>query len=183
MNPARRFIVVSGLPGSGKTTLARRLATALELPLLDKDDLLEALFASEGVGDTEWRRALSRRSDAELQRRAESSSGAVLVSFWQQPGMAADSGTPTGWLARLPGALVHVRCDCPPQVAALRFVSRRRHPGHLDALRSAAQLEDWLESLSRHGPIELAPVVPVETSRETALDAIVDAVVRAFERR
>ena len=37
----RPFVVISGLPGSGKTTLARRLAQALNLPLIDKDDILE----------------------------------------------------------------------------------------------------------------------------------------------
>ena len=40
------FVVVSGLPASGKSTLSRRLATALSLPMLDKDDILEGLFES-----------------------------------------------------------------------------------------------------------------------------------------
>jgi shikimate kinase len=38
------LVVVSGLPGSGKTTLGRRLAQALNLPLIDKDDILDRLF-------------------------------------------------------------------------------------------------------------------------------------------
>src|ERR1700754_1620515 len=56
------FIVISGLPGSGKTTLGRHPALALGLPLLDKDAILERLFESKGVRDLEWRRALSRES-------------------------------------------------------------------------------------------------------------------------
>ena len=40
----RFFIVVSGLPGSGKSTLGQQLATALGLPFLDKDTILERLF-------------------------------------------------------------------------------------------------------------------------------------------
>jgi len=79
----RRFIVVSGLPGSGKTTLARQLAPALNLPLIDKDEILDRLFDSKGVGDAKWRRTLSRESDAILQREAASLNGAVLVSFWR----------------------------------------------------------------------------------------------------
>jgi hypothetical protein len=43
----RTFVVVSGLPASGKTTLARRLADGLGLPLLDKDDILDRLFETE----------------------------------------------------------------------------------------------------------------------------------------
>jgi len=54
---------VSGLPGSGKTTLAGRLAPALHLPLIDKDDILNDLFDLRGTGDIAWRRALSRDSD------------------------------------------------------------------------------------------------------------------------
>ena len=41
--PTWRYIVVSGPAASGKTTLGRRLGDALGLPMIDKDDLLEAL--------------------------------------------------------------------------------------------------------------------------------------------
>src|SRR5262245_21187082 len=96
----RRFVVISGLPGSGKSTLAHRLAPALGLPVIDKDDILERLFESKGTGDHVWRRALSRESDRILHSDAEASNGAVVVSFWHQPGMSADSGTPTRWLSQ-----------------------------------------------------------------------------------
>ena len=91
MNPL--FVVISGLPGSGKTSLARQLAPALHLPLIDKDDILERLFEAKGAGGAEWRRMLSRESDALLEAEARASSGgAVLVSHWRQAGMPADSG-------------------------------------------------------------------------------------------
>src|SRR4029453_4876249 len=83
------FVVISGLPGSGKTTLARRLAPNLGLPLIDKDDILDGLFESKGSGSAAGRRAGSRRSDAILQREATPSNGAVLSSFWHLPGMPA----------------------------------------------------------------------------------------------
>jgi adenylate kinase family enzyme len=108
----KAFVLISGLPGSGKTTLARRLAPALHLPLIDKDDLLERLFESEGIADAAWRRTLSRESDAILQREALSSNGAVLASFWRLPGMPADSGTPTDWIAALSDQIVNVHCVC-----------------------------------------------------------------------
>src|SRR6516225_4532857 len=94
----KRFVVVSGLPGSGKSTLARNLAPALSLPVIDKDQILDCLFESEGVGDATWRRALSRESDSILEREATSSDGAILVSFWRLPGMTPGSGTPMQWL-------------------------------------------------------------------------------------
>jgi adenylate kinase family enzyme len=80
------FLVVSGLPGSGKSTLAQKLATTLGLPVIDKDQILDRLFESKGVGDATWRRSLSRESDAILEREATSSDGAILVSFWCHSG-------------------------------------------------------------------------------------------------
>jgi len=68
----RPFVVVYGLPGSGKSTLARRLAGLLNLPVIDKDDILE--------------------SDAILQDLAMASPSALLVSFWHVTGMQKDSG-------------------------------------------------------------------------------------------
>ncbi|MBV8773919.1 MAG: AAA family ATPase [Deltaproteobacteria bacterium] len=133
----RRFVIVSGLPGSGKTTLARQLAPALNLPLIDKDEILDRLFDSKGVGDAKRRWALGRESDQLFQREAASLDGAVLVSFWRLPGMAADSGTPTEWLERISNALiVNVQCNCEPETAAERFLQRKRHPGHLDSRAS-----------------------------------------------
>jgi shikimate kinase len=51
-----RYVVVSGFPTSGKSTLARALSQALSLALLDKDYFLEAHFDSKGIGDAQWRR-------------------------------------------------------------------------------------------------------------------------------
>ena len=45
------FVVIWGLQASGKTRLARRLEPAMNLPLIDKDDILDRLFESKGIGD------------------------------------------------------------------------------------------------------------------------------------
>jgi predicted kinase len=49
---AERVILVNGLPGSGKTTLARRLGAALGVPVVSKDAVKEALLTAVPA----WRR-------------------------------------------------------------------------------------------------------------------------------
>jgi predicted kinase len=52
------FVIVSGPPASGKTTLARPLAQALGLPLFGKDPIKERLADCLGEGPREHSRAL-----------------------------------------------------------------------------------------------------------------------------
>jgi glucokinase len=166
------FVVISGLPGSGKTTVGRELATRLGLTFIDKDDILDGLFETRGVGDVEWRRALSRESDAILEARALSSAGAVIVSHWRIPGMPAASGTPTEWLKSLPGQLVHVRCSCPADVAAERFTRRHRHPGHLDRMRNADEVLSSIDALAALPPLAIEPVIEADTTVAADVEAV-----------
>ena len=90
----KRFLVITGLPASGKSTVGAALSTALGLLWLDKDEILEALFDGLGVGDADWRRRLSRSADLVLQRLALGAPGAVISSWWQHPSSPIPSGTP-----------------------------------------------------------------------------------------
>lgn len=170
------FVVISGLPGSGKTTLGRRLAPVLNLPLIDKDDILDLLFESKGVGDAAWRRTLSRESDAVLQHTAAEGNGAILVSFWRLQGMPADSGTPTDWLDAPSHHVVNIHCTCEVDVAASRFLQRRRHPGHLDADSSSTEVIASLRTLAQMPLLDIGERIEVDTSQEPNLADVVRAI-------
>jgi hypothetical protein len=169
----RPFVIISGLPGSGKTTLAHQLAPRFALPFFDKDEILEQLFEAKGTGDAAWRRTLSRESDALFQSAATQSRGAVLASFWHLHGMPADSGTPTSWLSELSAAIVNVRCICPTEVAATRFFRRTRHPGHLDSESSYEEILASMQALARLGSLNIEPAIDVDTSDAFDLDTLV----------
>jgi predicted kinase len=64
--PPPLVILVNGLPATGKTTLARRLASDLRLPLLAKDAIKETLFETLGWSDRAWSRRLGTATMALL---------------------------------------------------------------------------------------------------------------------
>ena len=173
---SKPHLVLSGLPGSGKTTLGRQLAPALDLPLIDKDDILERLFDAKGIGDAAWRRTLSREADGILCREALRAGGAVVASFWHLPGMPADSGTPTDWLQAVTAPLLNVHCVCDPEIAARRFVQRRRHPGHLDNQVSFAEVLASLHQLNGLGPLDIPRRIAIDTSHAPPLNELLRAV-------
>jgi adenylate kinase family enzyme len=178
---SRYFVIVSGLPGCGKTTLARKLAAELGLPMLDKDDILEALFDAQGSKTPEDRQRLSRAADAELMRKVQSSDGAVVVSFWRPESVQRASGTPVTDLRGTGAPLVEVYCDCPPALADQRFHNRIRHPGHQDGRRN-----DWplsrFEELARLYPLKIGPVITVDMATNYDIAAIAQSVRAALHR-
>ena len=182
MTPDRPFVVCSGLPGSGKSTIARTLAPLMKLMLVDKDDILERLFESRGIGDAAWRRQISRESDAILRSTVESSDGAIVSSFWHVDGMDADSGTPTDWLRALSTTIVNVHCECPPAIAADRFLRRARHPGHLDGARTARDVLASIQALAPYGPLAIGEPVVVDTTHPVPFDGLLSEVEAALTR-
>jgi predicted kinase len=55
-----RLIIVTGLPATGKTTLARELATRLRVPMLAKDAIKEPLMSAFHASDRAQSTAHSR---------------------------------------------------------------------------------------------------------------------------
>lgn len=170
------MIVVSGLAASGKTTVGRALSEGLSLPVIDKDDILEALFDSMGCESREQRHRLSRASDEVLFRVAASSGSAVLVNWWNH-------NTAPDRLRLIADSVVEVFCDCPIEVAAARFATRRRHPGHLDRLRTPEGHAEGIRRLheSYRGPLRLNDsLITVNTDRPVDAEALLTDVRAAL---
>lgn len=142
-SPGPLLVVLCGLPGTGKSTLARRLAPALDAALLDKDRVREALFGASGVEhsreqddfccrvlyDTaDWLLTTGRRRAVVLDGRTYARQGQL------QP--VLDLARRTGAVALL------VQCTCAPEVARARLAADLGDGLHPAADRTPALHEE-----------------------------------------
>jgi predicted kinase len=165
-------VVVSGPPGSGKTTLARQLATGLRLPLIAKDTIKEALMTVLDVPDVHTSRVLGRAAVAALYAVAEDAKSGVLESAWHRKHALADLGA-------LPGPMVEVFCRCDLAVAQARYVARAtsRAAGHFDAERLASEL--WNDDVGE--PVAGGwPVIEVDTNEPVDVGIVIEEVRAAL---
>jgi predicted kinase len=163
--PTGTFVVVSGPPASGKTTLARGIAPALGLPLIAKDTIKQALMTVLPVPDVETSRVIGTASVAAMLAVAAETAGAVLESVWHR------SHAKTG-LHRLGGNIVEVFCRCSPGIVAQRYAARAgtRAAGHFDADRTVAEL--WNDEVAQ--PVAGGwPVIEIGTDSPVELNPLV----------
>ena len=169
------FVVVSGPPASGKSTLAPVLARELHLPLVAKDTIKDALMAHLPVPDVEASKQLGRAAVAAmLAVAAESTVGAVIESNFYRS-VAIET------LAGLPGQVVEVFCRCDHVIARERYRSRagRRHAGHFDAVRTDDEL--WNDDIAK--PVGGAwPVLEVDTNMPVEVDTLLLLIRKAVEK-
>lgn len=154
------FVLVGGWPASGKTTLARALASELGTAYLAKDEVKEALMDQLGApDDVEESRRLGRAAVAAVLTAARGCPGGVIDSTWYPYSLRL--------VRELTGPFVEVRCRVGIDLARERFWTRPRDERHLDRRRTEAEL--WQEEVR---PLGVGPLLEVDTSRRVDVPAL-----------
>ena len=170
--PRTPLVVVTGVPGAGKTSLARVLAQRLGSALVSLDEIKEELALEAADTPRDW---LRYDAEAELVRRIEAFTGEAVVDIWIAP--RRDTDRVRDLLKPWWDDVVEVRCQVPAVVAVERYVARGRvTPPHLppdeDTLARIRDAADHPEALG-------APrTVVVDTTRPVEIGDVVTAVRR-----
>lgn len=165
-------MVVHGIPGTGKSTIATPLAAELGLALIAKDSIKESLWDALGPGDRTWSSKLGAAAMEVLWRLAAEAGAAVLESnFHRAFAHRFDA---------LEGPLVEVHCTCDPDLARARYANRRRHPCHFDSTYGLDMFDRWV---AEAGPLGLAgTLITVDTTEAVDAVALADRVRAAAAR-
>ncbi len=168
------LLIITGRPATGKTTLARRLASDLVLPLIHKDGVKEPLFDAIGSRNREESRRLGVAS-LRLQR--------IIAAELLQAGVSLilESNFSESYDGASLRALADTHCvrtaqlwlSCESLVLMERFERRagseERHPGHMEL----AFMDEFRLTLSGPGDAPLAlpgPILALDTTDLSAMD-------------
>lgn len=166
------LVLVTGPPGAGKSTLARPVAAELELPLIAKDVIKEALAVALPPADV-----------AESQRLGAAAYEVMFALAREAPSAVLEANFPHRLvgprLLEICSAPIEIFCKCPPDEVMRRYESRTRGPPHFDAER-AAELRARLDEENR--PLALGgPVLEVDTTRSVDVAAVARWVANKLE--
>lgn len=174
------LITISGLPGAGTSTVARRVAGELGLEHLDGGTVFRAMASERGLGVGEFSQlaerddVIDRQLDDRLAARARG--GDVVLE-----------SRLAGWIAtkeRLDALRVWI--DCEPGERARRVAQRdqldERAAGHANEVREASEAKRYLDYYG----IDIAErsIYDLDLdSTSTSPDALVDAILSAARAR
>lgn len=161
------MVVVSGAPGTGKSTVAAAVADRLRWPLLSLDPVKEALADVLGLGGEDWWDRVGDAAAEVIFRLSARFPHVVADGWWR--GARRERA-----LREFAGA-VEVFCHCHPELAVCRARGRHgagRHPIHRDMIDPARVLGRVGELAATVAPLRLGgALVTADTGQADAAAA------------
>jgi predicted kinase len=178
-----RFVLVGGLPGTGKSSVAREIAVRTGAKLLRSDEIRKELAGLDPLSHAPaapdqglYQPALTSATYAEMLTRASRlaslGESVVIDASWLHPQWRANAA---GVASETSSDLVELHCNAPIEVAAERVETRMRS-GH-DPSDATAEVVRALAA--RAVPWETATVLDTSTDMSSAVTSALDAVEAA----
>ncbi len=159
------LIVVTGVPGAGKTTLGAELAAELDARFVSLDAIKECLDPA-GCRDP---RELRLAAEEELSTRLESGHGTVVVDIWIAP--HRDTERVAAMLRARRVEIVEVLCLVSADIAVSRYAGRPRSGPHRPA--DATTLRRIREAVDDIEPLPVGRCIEVDTSERVDVQRLV----------
>ena len=170
-SPPRTVVLVTGIPGAGKTTVSRALSKALALPLLSKDAIKESLFDELGVKDREWSQQLGAAANRVMWSLLADCPAGAIVDLWLDP--IRDVGLGQQGLAQADvQTACEIICECSAELAVQRYAGRARHPGHLPP--DETTLQRIRDSSTLMTPLGIGPTKRIDTTGSVDIPDLVE---------
>jgi predicted kinase len=143
------LILVLGLPGSGKTTLAKKISQELGLPLLVKDDLKVMLFDVYGWKDREESKKAGTASykimDYVIEEQLRCGNSLVVEGTFSP---VYDEAKFKKWQEKYSPGYAQVYCYADADTIRQRFSKRattdNRHVSHIEGKEGLQNLENYI---------------------------------------
>lgn len=166
----KSVILVNGVPASGKSSVARAVASRLQAPLMALDTVKQPMFGHFGVGDREHNRKLGRASYEII----FSAIGdwpdpmTIVIDAWFgfQPREVLEKHLVAAGVTRT----AELWCHAPASVIADRYGSRvaTRSAGH----PGLEYVPELIALVERAKPLELGACRAVDTTEELNVDGV-----------
>lgn len=171
-----KLIVIAGLPGSGKTTVAKFISSKLSMPLIEKDTIKELLFNSLGWSDREWSKKLGATTyelmDYFIEQQLSSGYSLIIESNFKPE---FDSLKFQQWKDIYSCDIIQILCHVDNDILYDRFMARansgERHLGHVDPNSAKEWKEFFSDPKNIARPIDVdSKIKKVDTSDFSKVD-------------
>lgn len=159
------IIIFTGLPGTGKTTLSRQVAEALNISLFGKDDIKEIMYDKIGWSDKAFSAKLAHATfgimDYITEQHLKTGISITLESNYS-PKLASEKFRE--WQKEYDCSIVQIVCRTDTDVLAPRYFERQRtdrHPGHNDTGTVEEYRASFLQRMENREDQPLAVEGPV----------------------